>query len=273
MVMTRSTKAALLLTVRTNRRPPWWHLVYVITNFMMSSIAPWRKSATSFRIFRPPSGIFRPPSPSPSRLWHQSSLSSPDVFLDTTITQKIHIWQSPIVLTRATLSLCRPNNGVSQWCLIAQRNDEGIVRIKNLINDTNSNVSTNASSNVHCHYVRKYRYIIIVSHKHLQNMTSTQNSIRRNTCYEYDCTQSLSEVQRESDFLKRQKCSYLNIVVISWRDKEDKRGEESGSGKRERNAMVHRFYAKLSNMLLESELGVKVNHNPSAFGSQTTMAL
>jgi len=24
----------------------------------------------------------------------------------------------------------------------------------------------------------------------------------------HDCTQSLSEVQRESDFLKRQKCSY-----------------------------------------------------------------
>ena len=37
--------------------------------------------------------------------------------------------------------------------------------------------------------------------------------------------------------------------------------------------MVHIFYAKLSNMLLESELGVKGNHNPSAFGSQTTMAL
>ena len=106
MVMTRSTKAALLLTVRTSRRPPWWRLVCVITNFMMSSIAPWRKSATSFRIFRPSSGVFRPPSPSPSRLWHQSPLSNPDVFLDTTITQKICIWQSPIVLTRATLSLC-----------------------------------------------------------------------------------------------------------------------------------------------------------------------
>jgi len=31
----------------------------------------------------------------------------------------------------------------------------------------------------------------------------------------HDSTQSLSEVQRESDFLKRQKCCYLNIVVIS----------------------------------------------------------
>ena len=56
---------------------------------------------------------------------------------------------------------------------------------------------------------------------HCESQAFTRNNIdskldsKKHVLREHDCTQSLSEVQRESDFLKRQKCSYLNIVVIS----------------------------------------------------------
>ena len=162
MAMTRSTKAALLITVRTSRRPPWWRLVCVITNFKVSSIAPWRKGATSFRIFRPLSNIFRPPSPSPSRLWHQSPVKSRRVSRHDYHSKDLHLTITNSINACNVESL-RPNSGVFQWCLIAQRNDKAIIRIKNLINDINSNVSINASSNIHYHYVRKYRYILWVT--------------------------------------------------------------------------------------------------------------
>ena len=202
MAMTRSIKAALLTTVRTSRRPPWWRLVCVITNFKVSSIAPWWKGATSFGTFLPPSSIFRPPSPSPSRLWHQSPVKSRRVSrhdyhskdLNLTITNSINA---------CNVESLQPNSGVFQWCPIAQRNDEAIIRIKNLINDINSDVSINASSNIHCHYVRKYRYILWVTS--IKKTTSTQNSIRRNTCYEY--------------MIARNRCPRFNVNQISWRDK------------------------------------------------------